>query len=109
MPLEPEEEREPPAMVVAGKMAPHEPLIEAPVTFAEPRSDDDQEDVPDDEELPPMMPRPPVTIDAEARRIEPELEAAEPESQPEPPRGPRAHGPSSAPGVPFKPEPEPAD
>jgi CPA2 family monovalent cation:H+ antiporter-2 len=102
-PLE-EDDRDPPALVVAGAMAAHEPMIAAPVTFAEPRleGDDIQEDVSDDEELPPIAPRPPVTIEAEAREVAPEPIPASP-------RGPRAGGPSSAPGVPFKPEPEPAD
>jgi CPA2 family monovalent cation:H+ antiporter-2 len=103
MPIE-AEVREPPALVMAGEMAPHEPIVEAPVSFAEPRAEDEQEDVHEDEELPPMMPRPPVTIDAEARHIEPE---AEPE--PPAPRSRRAGGPSSAPGVPFKSETESAD
>jgi CPA2 family monovalent cation:H+ antiporter-2 len=100
----PAEDDEPvsPAIVVAGEMAPHEPMIEAPVAFAEPKSDDDeQEIVADDEELPPMAPRPPVTIDAEAREVTP--------AAPDAPRAPKAVGPASAPGVPYKPESEPAD
>ena len=55
-------------------MAPHEPIIEAPVIFAEPKleGEDIQEDVSDDEDLPPIAPRPPVTIEAEAREVAPE-------------------------------------
>jgi hypothetical protein len=102
-PLE-DDERDPPALVVAGAMAAHEPMIAAPVIFAEPRleGEDIQEDVSDDEELPPIAPRPPVTIEAEAREVAPEPTPAKA-------RAPRAGGPSSAPGVPFTPEPEPAD
>ncbi len=91
-----EPEREPPAIVVAGAMPPVEPIIEAPVNFALPESDD--EPLPDDM----------------AAALEPAVPAVEPPAPAEPeaapaPRAPRAGGPASAPGMPFKPETEPAD
>ncbi len=109
-----EEEREPPAMVIGGAMPAVEPVIEAPVSYAPAVPEDDgtivQEDLAPGEEPPLAARSEPMIIDVEPRVIAPEAEPTVPDVTPEPrPRAPRASGPASAPGVPFRPEPEPTD
>jgi CPA2 family monovalent cation:H+ antiporter-2 len=101
LPADEPEGREPPALTVAGEMAPVEPLIEAPVSFAPPRPEAEEAPGPSDipaEAAPPMLSEPfGAEIDAD--------ELVEPAA----PRAPRAGAPANAPGVPYKPEPETAD
>jgi hypothetical protein len=107
-------------------MAAHEPLVEAPVTFfvpepeterpepaAETEVPEPEAEVPEPEPLPEVVaeaPEPQVapleTVEEELDYIDIEPDPVEPE--PEPSRSPKAAGPASAPGVPYKPEVEPA-
>jgi CPA2 family monovalent cation:H+ antiporter-2 len=138
---EQDEERPLPAMVVAGEMGPHEPVVEAPVSFFVPEPDDDAEPMAEPEpmlwaedlapelepaaepdtahwadepapELEPVPePEPSLWPDEPVQAVvEEELDYIdiEPDPEPEPPRSPKAGAPASAPGVPYKPEAEPA-
>lgn len=96
-----EDEGVPAALVVSGDMGPHEPIVEAPVSFfvPEPKMIEAQG--------PAFEPAgEPTPHEEELDYIDVELDPVEPEPA-EPPRAPKAGGPSSAPGVPYKPEPEP--
>jgi CPA2 family monovalent cation:H+ antiporter-2 len=150
MPVEEDVDEEPAAFVVAGEMAPHEPLTETPVNFfvPEPKEQPVIEPEPQlwaEEALPELQPELPLEPEAEVwpepePEPEPELElepeaappppAPEPEiapvavveeeldyidiepdpvaPEPEAPRAAKAGAPASAPGVPYKPEVEPA-
>ena len=104
-------EDEAPALVVAGEMGRVEPVIEAPVSFYVPEPEPEaDEPAPDPAAVP--APAPAAEPPAEEQDyidIEPdEVIAVEPEPEPEAPRAPKAGGPSSSPGVPYKPEVEPA-
>jgi CPA2 family monovalent cation:H+ antiporter-2 len=111
MPVE-DDDGESPAVVVAGQMAPHEPLVETPVTFFVPEPETDAaepEPEPTPEPIPEVVaeaPEPeivPVEVEEELDYID-----IEPNPEPEPQRSPKAGGPSSSPGVPYKSEVEPA-
>jgi CPA2 family monovalent cation:H+ antiporter-2 len=108
-----------PAAVVVGQMAAHEPLVEAPVTFFVPEPETDEPEHAPEVEQPTPEPLPDVaaeasepeivaveTVEEELDYIDIEPDPVEPE--PEPSRSPKAGGPASAPGVPYKPEVEPA-
>ena len=92
--------------------APHEPLVETPVTFFVPEPETDSaepEPEPTPEPIPEVVaeaPEPeivPVEVEEELDYID-----IEPNPEPEPQRSPKAGGPSSSPGVPYKSEVEPA-
>jgi CPA2 family monovalent cation:H+ antiporter-2 len=136
MPVE-DEAGPPPAYVMDGDMGPHEPIVEAPVSFFIPEPK--ELEAPDDPE-PAFEPEPvydtegePVSDTEAESEPEPEeedlpyidvhfveefdeppgeeaSESVVPDVQPEPPSPtvPKAGGPASAPGVPYKPEVEPA-
>jgi CPA2 family monovalent cation:H+ antiporter-2 len=97
MPVEDLESRPEPAVVVAGEMAPHEPIVEAPVSFfvPEPRTTEAA--------APVVEPEPaPVADFEEADFIDIEPDPVAPEPTPEPERASRADAPATAPGVPYK-------
>jgi hypothetical protein len=98
-PVEDQAEEPPlPALVVSGEMAPHEPIVEAPVSFFVPEPE------PEHSALGAHAPAdPPVE---ELDYIDIELDPVA--SEVEPPAPQKAAAPASAPGVPFKPEVEPA-
>jgi CPA2 family monovalent cation:H+ antiporter-2 len=103
---------EAPAVVVAGQMAPHEPLIEAPVSYFVPEPEDEDETEPQPERLPEVAAEAAEPEIVSVDSVEEDLDYIDiepnPEPEPEAPRTPRAGGPSSSPGVPYKPEVEPA-
>jgi CPA2 family monovalent cation:H+ antiporter-2 len=103
---------EAPAVVVAGQMAPHEPLIEAPVSYFVPEPEDEDETEPQPEPLPEVAAEAAEPEIVSVDSVEEDLDYIDiepnPEPEPEAPRSPRAGGPSSSPGVPYKPEVEPA-
>jgi CPA2 family monovalent cation:H+ antiporter-2 len=101
---------EAPAVVVAGQMAPHEPLIEAPVSYFVPEPEDEDETEPQPEPLPEVAAEAAEPEIVSVDSVEEDLDYIdiEPNPEPEAPRSPRAGGPSSSPGVPYKPEVEPA-
>jgi hypothetical protein len=127
-PVEADEAAEGPisAAVVVGQMAAHEPLVEAPVTFFVPEPDTDEPEparraeVPEpaaEPEQPEPEPLPEVAAEAPEPQVVPvdtveeELDYIDIEPdpvEPEPSRSPKAGSPASAPGVPYKPEVEPA-
>ncbi len=91
-----------PAVVIAGEMGRVEPLNEAPVSYYE---GEVEEPAPE----PTAIPAPPPRAELGAEEVdyidvEPDVVTSEPER----PRAPRAGAPSSSPGVPYKPEVEPA-
>jgi CPA2 family monovalent cation:H+ antiporter-2 len=108
-----------PAAVVVGQMAAHEPLVEAPVTFFVPEPDTDEPGPTPEAEMPELEPLPEVVADVPEPQVVPvetveeeldyiDIEPDPVEPEPEPSRSPKAGGPASAPGVPYKPEVEPA-
>ncbi len=91
-----------PSVVVAGEMPRVEPMNEAPVSYLE---GEVEEPAPE----PAAIPAPPPQVEAAAEEtdyidVEPDAVTVEPE----PPRTPKAGAPSTSPGVPYKPEVEPA-
>ena len=101
---------EAPAVVVAGQMAPHEPLIEAPVSYFVPEPEDEDETEPQPEPLPEVAAEAAEPEIVSVDSVEEDLDYIdiEPNPEPEPQRSPKAGGPSSSPGVPYKSEVEPA-
>jgi CPA2 family monovalent cation:H+ antiporter-2 len=108
---EPGDKDEAPPLVVAGEMGRVEPVIEAPVTYFEPEAEA-EEPAPENAAISAPRPAPePAAEDVDYIDIEPDDVIAvesEPEPEPEAPRAPKAGAPSSSPGVPYKPEVEPA-
>ncbi len=107
-PIEGEAEEEPPALVVAGDMGRVEPVLEAPVSYFEPELEVEGIEAP--AALATPSPAAEAADEADYIDMEPDevIVAPEPEPVPEPPRAPKAGAPSSSPGVPYKPEVEPA-
>jgi hypothetical protein len=111
-----------PAAVVVGQMAAHEPLVEAPVTYFVPPADEEPEpsvEVAAEASQPEPEPLPEVTVEAPEPQVVPvdtveeeldyiDIEPDPVEPEPQPLRSPKAGGPASAPGVPYKSEVEPA-
>ena len=85
-----------------------EPALEAPVSYFEPELEVEGIEAPAALATPP--PAAEAADEADYIDIEPDevIVAPEPEPVPEPPRAPKAGAPSSSPGVPYKPEVEPA-
>jgi CPA2 family monovalent cation:H+ antiporter-2 len=117
---EPAGDDDEPVLFLEGEMPPFEPVIEARVSYVEPDAEDPEpvaevaepapEDLPEPEAVAGAAETAPAAIEDELDYIdiEPDPVEPEPEPVPEPPRSPRAAGPASAPGVPYKPEVEPA-
>ena len=90
---------EPPAFVVGGEMPPVEPVLEAPVSYVAPKASAAEPEAPAaTAEAAAAVAEEPDYIDIEPDTIEP--------APPAPARPPKAAGPSSSPGVPYRPEPE---
>jgi CPA2 family monovalent cation:H+ antiporter-2 len=111
-PEEPDGDDAEPALLVAGEMPAFEPVAEARVSYVEPSPEPSPEDLLElvHEIVPESVGVEPAAIEEELDYIDVEPDPVEPEPQPvaEPPRSPKAAGPASAPGVPYKPEVEPA-